>query len=178
MATASFITLKCTGTGAATETDCSAHPCLLSADIVSTDQASYPIKAPVSGGDPSYSFELWVKLRCTAAPDSYCENFTIYGPDHSPSYLDTPADKVTINIGTTATGATPVNTASSVATARQDTTHYSVGTALAIPVDPVDSKINAVNEETNFIVMQLKVEEGATQGAIETHVPTLSWEEV
>jgi hypothetical protein len=176
MATASFITLKCTGTGAATKTDCSAHPCFLSADIVSIDQASYPIKAPVSAiSNPSYSYELWLKLRCSAAPDSYCQNFKFYGSNVRP---DSPTDKLTIYVGTTATGATPVNTASSVATAIQHTTHYDLGTALTVPVDPGDSKINAVNEETNYLVLQLKVEFGAAQGVMASYVPNLTWEEV
>jgi len=178
MATATFATLKCTGSGAETETDVSAHPCFLNADIVSTDTASYPIKAPIAGGNPTYSYELWLKLRCTAAPDSYCQNFKFYGPDHRPDYLDSPGNKMTINVATTATGATPVNTVSSVATTRQDTNYYSAGTALTLPVDPGDSKINAVNEETNYLVLQLKVEEAATQGAIASYVPNISWEEV
>lgn len=175
MATATFATLKCTSWGAATETDVSAHPCFLSADIVSTDTASYPVKAPVAGGNPSYSYELWLKLRCTAAPDNYCQNFKFYGSTLRP---DSPTDKLTVYVGTTPTGATPVNTASSVATVVQHTTHYSTGTALTIPVDPGDSKINAVNEETNYLVLQLKVEEGATQGAIASYIPNVSWEEV
>jgi len=176
MATATFATLKCTGSGAATKTDCSAHPCFLSADIVSTDQASYPIKAPaLAVSNPNYSYELWLKLRCTAAPDSYCYNFKFYGSSDQP---DSPVNKLTVYVGTSPTGATPVSSASSVATVAQHATHYDLGTALVIPVDPVDSKINAVNEETNYLALQLKVEYGASQGAIATFVPNVSWEEV
>jgi hypothetical protein len=176
MATATFATLKCTGSGAATETDCSAHPCFLSADVVSIDTASYPVKAPVSAAsEPNYSHELWLKLRCTAAPDNYCYNFKFFGSNDQP---DSPVNKLTVYVGTTPTGATPVSSASSVATAVQHTTHYDLGTALTIPVDPVDNKINAINEETNHLVLQLKVEFGATQGAIASYVPNVSWEEV
>jgi len=171
MTNASFTTFKCTGSGAATKTDCSHHPCFLSADVVSTDTASYPVTAPLSGST-NYSYELWLKLRCTSAPVNRCENFEFYGSQAQPDSF------LTVFVGTVAAGATPTSSKSGVAVDVVHTTRYSPGTALPLGVDPGDGKIDAVNEETNYIVLQLGVEVGATRGTMQTFVPTLSWDEV
>jgi hypothetical protein len=178
MATASFVVLKCTGTNAATLTDCGKHPCFLSADTTSTLQNSYPILAPATSSDnANYSYELWLKLKLSAAPDNYCQNFKFYGANVQPDV----AGKLTVYVPASTgkvcaitTGVTPVSSASSIATVRQDTTHFDLGTALTFHA----GQISTVNQVTSYLVLQLKVDYLAQQGPIATLVPNVSWEEV
>ena len=169
MALAAFKLVKCIGTDAATETDCNKHPTFLSADIVSDDHATYPIAVPVSAeASPNYSFEIWLRSQCTGAPDSYCQNFKVWGPADQPDAGDSPGNRLTVYIGTTASGATPTDSASSVATTAQHSNYYSQATGLSIGVEPGDDKIEAVDEKTDYVVQQLKVEDLAQQGDIQT----------
>lgn len=178
MALAAFKLLKCIGSGAGTETDCDKHPTFLSADVVSLETDTYPISVPVSAAaSPNYSFELWVRLECTAAPDNYCQNFKIWGPDEQPDHGDTPGDKMTIYIGTTASGATPTDSASSIATTAQHSNYYSQATGLAVGVQPSGDQIDSVGEQTDYVVLQLKVQDQAQQGDLQTVVFNWYYEE-
>jgi len=182
MALAAFKLVKCTGTNAGMETDCSKHPTFLSADVVSTETGTYPIAVPVSSGaSPNYSYELWIKLECTIAPDNYCHNFKIWGPENQPDSADTPGDRMTIYIGSVSAGDTPVDTVSSYAVAIQhkdnSNGHYSEATAYSVNAAPGDAKIDAVGEQTYYVVLQLKVQDQAQQGDIQTVLFNWSYDE-
>lgn len=180
MANAAFDLKQCTGTNAATETTLSTRVAAFkNVDSVSVDTAAYPVPVPKdAGSSPAYSKELWLRLVNTAAPDNYCQNFKWWGPATRPDYEASPPNKVTIMAGTTGTGATPTSSASSVATTSQHNNYYSEGTGLTIGVVPGDSKIDAVGEKTNYLVLQEKVELGAAQGDLPTQVYYWGWEEV
>ena len=179
MAVATFKTVKCTSTSAATEADCSHNPCWLSADITSTNTTLYKLSEPQNVGDPAnYSYECWVRLEVVTAPDNKVENVKWHGPNTQPALSGgQPNEKLTVYVGTTDTGATPVVTVSSVATTRQDTTYYSAGTALTIPCDTGDGWLDGVGEQTDFCVTQLKIEHGSGQGNITPVLSTWLWEE-
>lgn len=169
MALAAFKLLKCIGTNAATETDCDEHPTFLNADLVSLATATYKIAVPIDvASSPNYSFEIWLRSQCTGAPDNYCQNFKVWGPADQPDSGDTPGNRLTVNMGTTASGVTPTDSASSVATVAQHSNYYSQATGLSIGVEPVDNKIDAVGEKTDYIVQQLKVQDLAQQGDMQT----------
>jgi hypothetical protein len=163
MAIATFKLTKCTGTAAGgvlpTETDTSRTPMFLSSDIHSTVTTDYPIAIPATG--TTYSYECWLRLECTVAPDNYCQTFKVFGPSAQP---DSPNNKLKIYIGTTGTATTPTASSSSVATTQQNTNYYSSGTALAVSVIPGDAKIDAIGEKTNYIVLQLQLAVGAARG--------------
>lgn len=163
MAIAAFNVMKCTGSNASTETNTNNHPCFLGgygADTHSTTTSSYYITIPSSSYN--YSYEVWLRLKCTTAPDNKCENFKVYGPNTNPS------TGVIVYMGTTDTGVTPVETASSVATTRQDTNYYGSSNALSISTEPSPHLIDAINEETDYIVLQLQVGSTASAGDIPT----------
>ena len=160
MSIAAFTLYKCTSTDAGTETDVSKHPCFLRADVASTDTASYSVAVPSTG--TNYSYEMWVRLKCLVAPDNQCENFVIWG-ENTP-----PATGITIYMGTTDTGVTPVDTVSSVATTQQDTNYYDQGTGLAIGVIPSPAIIEAFDEKTDYVVLQVRVGTTASQGSLPT----------
>lgn len=167
MATAAFKLNKCTGASAATETDCSKNPKFLSVDDASTPAANAPVAVPGdASASPAYSYECWLRMECTAAPNNFCQNFKFYGPAEQPDANQSPGNRVFIMAGTTATGATPVASASSIATEDQAANYYGtgVGEYLAIGVDPADDIIDAVGEKTDYLVLQLKVLDQANRG--------------
>lgn len=177
---ASFALKKCTGTNAATETTISAKSLALqSADVTTNVAADNPVPIPRSAASsPAYSYELVLRWECTGAPDGYCQNFKYAGPATQPDFESSPPNKVTIYVGTSATGATPVNTQSSKATTIQHSNHYSEATGLSIGVVPGDSKIDAVGEKTNYLYMQAKVLDGAQSAVLPTQVQFLYFDEV
>ena len=152
--------MKCTGTSAATEAEATGGLwSYINADLNSTDTSTYPVQAPVSG--TAYSYENWLRLECTAAPDNQCNNFKFWGANTQP---DDPTNLLTIKDGTTGTGATPTNNVSTAATTTQHTTHTGSGSGLAIGVVPGDSIINAIAEQTNYLVLQMHLAVGAASG--------------
>lgn len=172
MALAVFSLMKCTSTGAETEADCLKHPCFLNADVVSTDTSTYAITIPSTvGSDPTYSFETWLRWKCTSAPTGSCTNFKFFSSANTQPDAPTPA-KLTIYAGTTATGATPTDAASSVATAAVHSNYTEIGNALSI-----GGTISNIGDETNYLVLQLKVEYGADRGSMITQSFNLYYEE-
>lgn len=148
--------VKCHGADAATETDLGASPAnyLMSENSAGTDFTAHPVTIPGAGS--GYSYEAYLRWRCTAAPDTQCTNFKYWGPASSPK---TGAD---IYVGTVASGsqATPVQTESASATTRQDPNYYSAATALSIAGTLTD-----VGQQTAYLVQQLWVDSAtATQG--------------
>lgn len=178
MALAAFKLVKCIGANAATEIDSSKHPCFLSSDLHSEIPANYPVARPQSALEaPNYSMEVWLRYECTVAPDNQVENIKVWGPNKRPDAEGSPANQLTIYIGTTATGATPTDAQSTVALTRQDTNHYEAGNALALPTATGDSIIDAVGEKTNYLVLQLAVDELAATGDMQTQTFFIQYEE-
>lgn len=154
--------IKSTGTDAGTDTDITGKViALFNTDSSGTDNETYPMSVPSEDGDPTvYSYESWLKWKLTIRPDNYIQNISVYGSNAQP------ADNVTVYMGITSTGVTPVNTQSSIATTRQDTNYTSAGTSLTLAVQPGDGKLDQEDDETYWLVMQLAVDFGAPQGSI------------
>jgi len=177
MATAAFKLNKCIGANAATETDCNKHPCFLSADLVSTATGTYPVAIPSDGiSGPNYSYEQWLRMECTLAPNNQVDNIKFYGPNKQP---DDPNNKATIYAGTTASGVTPKDSQSSVATVAQHSNYIGTGPGeyLAIGVVPGDDIIDAIGEKTDYLVLQLKVEYEASSGDLTTTPFAIEYDE-
>lgn len=147
---ATIIIKGCTGTDAATEATITAIM-FRANDSVALTKAN-PIVIPATAGT-NYSYEKWIRWYCSVAPDTQCTNFKFWGPNAIP---DT---GLLIYDGTTNTGVTPITTVSTTATTRQDTNHYSLGTALSIA-----GTVTSGGEETDYLVLQLRVDETAGQG--------------
>lgn len=146
---ATIIIKGCTSTNAATEATITSIM-FRANDSVATDKNN-PIT--ISSGVTTYSYEKWIRFYCSVAPDTQCTNFKFWGPNAIP---DT---GLLVYDGTTDTGATPVVTESTVASTRQDTNHYSLATALAI-----GGTLTSETDETDYLVLQLRVADTATQG--------------
>lgn len=161
--------IKCTGENAATETDLGVSPgiALKSNDTANNDPTSYPVTIPTSGS--GYSYETYLRWRCTAAPDTQCTNFKYWGPA---TILKTGA---AIYVGTVASGsaATPVATESSNATTRQDPNYKTESTALSI-----SGTLTATGHQTAYLCMQLRVDsETAEQGNANQATHNFSYDE-
>ena len=172
MAIATLQCLKCTSTAAGTETDSSKNPCFLNADIHSTDTSTYPVAAPLTTGTTSWSYEVWLRWKVTAAPDNYIQNFKFYGPTSQPDTL------IILYDGTSQTATTPVQTNSTFATGDQADLHNAVGNALTVPINESGNQLDAINEKTDWLVLQYEVQFGAPQGSIATQLFHVTYEEV
>jgi hypothetical protein len=159
---ATIIIKGCTGADAATEATITAIM-FRANDSVAVTKAN-PIT--ITTGVTTYSYEKWIRWYCSVAPDTQCTNFKFWGPNAIP---DT---GLMVYDGTNATGVTPVVTESAIATTRQDTTHYSLATALAI-----GGTLDAEAEETEFLVLQLRVADTATQGDMTQQTYNYSYDE-
>ena len=146
---ATILIKGCVGTDAGTEATITSIM-FRANDSVATDKSN-PIV--ITSGETAYSYEKWIRWYCSVAPDTQCTNFKFWGAG-SP-----PATGITVYAGTTATGATPVVTQSIVATTRQDTNYTSLATGLSI-----GGTLTATGEETNYLVLQLRVADTASQG--------------
>ncbi len=157
MALAAFTLYKRTGTSPGSEDDSSWNPCFLSSDLHSTSHGSYTIPAPESGY--VYSYENWLRLKCTSAPDNTIANIKWWFAGSGPGTgLD-------IMVGTTAAYATPVDSASSVATTDANT-HSDVSSALSWGTPQASDEITAVGQYTDYLVAQLRVGATASQSAM------------
>lgn len=146
---ATIIIKGCTGTDAGTEATITSIM-FRANDSVATDKSN-PIV--ITSGSTAYSYEKWIRWYCSVAPDTQCTNFKFWGA------ATPPGTGLTVYAGTTATGVTPVVTESAVATTQQDTNYVSLATGLA-----VSGTLTAIGNETDYLVLQLRVADTATQG--------------
>lgn len=160
---AATITIQaCTGTNAATEATVTGIMHRAN-DSAATDKNN-PVTIPSIGTARSY--EKWLRFKCTVAPDTQVTNFKYWGPN------TTPGTGVTVFVGTTDTGATPVATDSAVATTQQDTNYYDTSHTLAIP-----GTLTAENQETDYLVFQVDVGTTATPGDTTQQTQNYSYDE-
>lgn len=146
----------------------------LSVDQHSTATGSYPVAAPRLAGVNNYSYENWLRLYCTVAPTSECANFKFYGPNSQP---DIPSNKLTVYDNSTPDPRTPIQTQSIVCRFRQDTTHFDYNNSLTIGTPQTDDVITAVGQYTDYLVLQLKVDQGAASGVIALQTYTITYDE-
>lgn len=143
-------------------------------------------KCTIPSGADIYSFFKQVFLKCTANADSHTINNVKVYSDGSNS-LGTGVDlNIALQFPVHNSGAT---TGYDVASANHMTTdhtdlsteatifNYNSGAGLAVSISESGSVINATNETTNYIVLQLKVSSTASPGATTTETFTWSYDE-
>lgn len=112
-----------------------------------------PITVPSSGS--AYSYEKWLKLYVDTAPANSVSNFKAWSAQGGSGGAGT---GLTINgAGAQSTYATPVSSASTVATSPIPTTQ---GAAVAWDA----GSYTAVGNTTEYLVLQLQVDSTASQG--------------
>ena len=159
---ATITIIGCTGVNAATEATITGLM-MRSDDSVAVTKAN-PITIPA--GASVYSYEKWLRFKDTVAPANQCTNFKYWGPN------SIPGTGMILKAGTVDTGATPVATASSVATTQQDTNYYDTSHQLSIP-----GTLTSQNQETDYLVLQLTVANTASPGDIAQQTHNYSYDE-
>ena len=137
-------------------------------DLISADNADNSIENrttnPITIGNRSY--EKWVKAYVDVVPDNKVENFQVWG--------DGAVDaNTTLYIGSTGSGnyTTPVATASAVAT-----TDFTVCTS-GSKFSWSSGSINGVGAVSDYLVVQLLTEAGASVGNFTTETLSYSFDE-
>lgn len=137
-------------------------------DLISADNADNSIENrttnPITIGNRSY--EKWVKAYVDVVPDNKVENFQVWG--------DGAVDAgTTLYIGSTGSGnyTTPVATASAVAT-----TDFTVCTS-GSKFSWSSGSINGVGAVSDYLVVQLLTEAGASVGNFTTETLSYSFDE-
>lgn len=161
---AATITIQaCTGTNASTETTVTGIT--MRANDSAVNDTANPIVVPSSGTARSY--EKWIRFKCTVAPSASVSNFKYWGPN------TVPGTGILLFVDTTDTGVTPVVTDSAIATDQQDTSYYSLATALSVPGTLTD-----VNDESDYLVFQMDVINTAEPGSITQQTHNYSYDEI
>lgn len=140
-----------------------------------------PVPIPPSG--TNYSYWKHIYLRCTTAPDTQCDNFKFYsdgvGYDAgctikvSTNVVDNDTDYDQADAATEmVANHTGVDSSASV------NDYTSGGTKLDLTVVPGDSLIDAIGEETDYLVFQLEVTNSASPGAMTSKTMTIQYDEI
>ena len=159
---AAIVLQACTGTNAGTEN--TVIGVMMRANDSHLLTILNPIQIPVAG--TAYSYEKWLRFKCTVAPSNQVTTFKYWGPN------TIPAVGTLLFAGTNATGVTPVVTDSAVATTQQDTNYYDTSNQLAIGGTLVN-----INDESEFLVLQLDVATTASPGDIVQQTHNYSFDE-
>ena len=151
-----------TGTNAGTESGAVTGIDFISADNATNSLANRTAN-PITAGNRSY--EKWVTARIDVAPDNQCNNFKFWTDGAVQS-------ETTLYVGTTATGATPTASASSVATT--DATTYTSGSKLTWHA----GNLTSVGNTTDFLVLQLSTTASAAAGNWTQETLSYSYDEM
>jgi hypothetical protein len=129
-----------------------------------TDYQTNKLQAPGSG--TNYSYERWLRFVFTGT-FNLIDNIKCWKSAGTLSDVN-----LTIKAGETTTGATPVDTASSIATSTLPTTE---GAAIDItPTNPIDTS----GEKTDYLVLQLNIPSTVTTpGDISSQTLSIRYDE-
>lgn len=159
---ASISVRVCTGASAGTESAAVTGIDHISADNA-TNSAGNRTTYPLTAGTRAY--EKWVRLHVDVAPANDVSNFQVWGTGSIDANLTLYCK------GEVATGATPTDSVSTVATL--DWTDYTAAAKLQWD----DGTYTAVDDVTEWLVFQLAVGASATPGDMTQHIYSYSYDE-
>ena len=139
---------------------------LKSVDDHATAPEDAPVQIPDSPGT-NYSYECWMRFKCTAAPSNQCDNFKVWGSGASVGT----GLVITVNTDAVAVYATPVVTDSAQGTRASFASHGS-GAKISVAGTLVN-----IGDKSDFSVFQLEVSETATPGDIADQTVYYSYDE-
>ena len=147
-----------TNTGGAVTTDNIAQLVFASADLNSNSPSlavTSPIIVPLVGS--VYAYEKYLRLKVTQVASNSLSAFGIYFAAFAPEDAGLATAGLALSYGITATYATPLNVASTVATTLCSTNITQPGASIPTPS-------NTIGAYTTYIVQQMKVSAGAFGG--------------
>ena len=142
---------------------------------------SDPCVIPGAGTD--YSYWKHIYLKCTTAPSVQCNNFKFYSDGAA---MDTGTlIKVATNVVDNdtdydqAAGTDEMVANHTGVDASADVNNYtSGGSQLSITVVPGDNIVDAIGEETDYIMLQLEVTSTASPGQMTSKTLTVQYDEI
>ena len=153
------------------------------ADDATIDSAS-PLPIPAAGS--AYSRWKQIYLKCSTAPDTQVDNIKFYtdGSSFGPGVTCNAADEFPVKNSGADTGydvsdANAVMTTHTDITAVTDAFSFTSGSPLLGPsISEASSLINAINETTNYLVLQLVVTSTASPGDLANESFTFQFDEI
>jgi len=137
----------------------------------------------IPGAGTEYSYWKHVYLQCTTGPSVQCDNFKFYsdGAAMDTGTLIKIATNEVLNDGEydQADGTNEMVANHTGVTTSADVNNYtSGGSQLALTVVPGDNIIDAVSEETHYMVLQLEVASTASPGQMTSKTLTVQYDEI
>lgn len=158
-------------------------------DDTNTQDTTNPI--PIVTGQTKRSFWRHIYLKCTGAPATKCDNFkfytdgggfgtgiTVYVGNETPTntnVADTGYEVATGVIGDS--GDELVANHGSV-TGKTDVFTYTSGSSKTVSCSEGSNQIDAVNEETDYIILQMDVADTASPGTLPQETFTFQYDEI
>lgn len=142
-----------------------------------------PCQIPAAGTE--YSYWKHIYLRCTGAPGTQCDNFKYYSDG---SIMDTgtlikvSTDSPSVDNDTEydqADGTNEMVANHTGVTSSADVNGYtSGGSKLTLDLATGDSKIDAIGEETDYLVFQAEIQSTASPGQMTSKTHTIQYDEI
>lgn len=143
----------------------------------------------IPGAGTEYSYIKHVYLDCTTAPDTQVDTMTVYtdgtlgwGTGFTVKVGDGTQTKTSASSAgyyPAATLGQAVMTGHDTVSASTDLFSYTSGSARSVSISETSNLINAINEKTDYLVLQLEVASTATAtGTKSAETITFSWSEI
>lgn len=170
--------------GTSTDVDALGPPCIRFkvADDATID-SSDPIPIPAEG--TGYSYWKHIYLKCSTAPSVQVDNVEFYtdGDGFGTGITlnvgdETPTHNSGDTTGYDVADAAEIMTEHTDITGVTDAFTYTSGSAKAVSISESGSVIDAENETTDYIVLQLAVASNATQGNLGDETLTFVYDEI
>lgn len=148
-----------------------------------------PIPVPAAG--TNYSYWKQIYLKCTVAPSSQIDNVKWYTDGGGfgtgitiKAGTETPTKNSGSNAGYEVATGTPGSTGNEMVAAHagltgsSDAFGYTLGSPKTISISEAGAIINAINETTNYLILQAEVGITASAASPPNEIVTWKWDEI
>jgi len=158
-------------------------------DDANTQDTTNPI--PIVSTLTKYSFWRHIYLKCTTAPTTKVDNVQFYtdGGDFGTGVTVSSADEQLVNTlaaqaGYEVADGTPGDTGVEMITGhsgvsnKTDIFTYTSGSAKTVTISEATNQIDAINEETDYVLLQMTVIDTASPGTLTAETLTFQYDEI
>lgn len=145
-------------TAAATEVDLLGSLHLTEEDLSGSTSETSPIGRPYGATNSAYSYERYIRLKVTVAPQNLFSNFKFWS-----GTINSVAPGVIFKVGTTNSFVTPVNIKSTKAIHTLHTAYPSYANGLVLT-----GNLTSVGQTTCYVVIQCHVNSSASTGTVDS----------
>lgn len=155
-----------------------------------TIDANHPIPIPTSG--TNYSYWKQIYLKCTGAPTTQVDNIRFYSDgssgfgtgvalkvgDETPVKNSGASTGYEVATGTAGSTGDEMVAAHAGLTGSASVFSYTSASPLTVSISESGNIINATNETTNYIILQMEVADTASPGSLSAETLTFMYDEV